>query len=78
VVNPPGQKKYGRWENGKLPPAPDAWLEGATYHEDSWWPTWEKWVSEYSGGEVKARQPGDGKLKPIEDAPGSYVRVKAS
>jgi polyhydroxyalkanoate synthase subunit PhaC len=78
VVNPPGQKKYGHWENGKLPPAPDTWLEGATYYEDSWWPAWEKWVSEYSGGEVKARQPGDGKLTPIEDAPGSYVRVKAS
>jgi len=78
VVNPPGQKKYGHWENGKLPPSPDAWLESATYHEDSWWPTWGKWVGEYSGGEVKARQPGDGKLTPIEDAPGSYVRVKAS
>jgi polyhydroxyalkanoate synthase subunit PhaC len=78
VVNPPSQKKYGHWENGKLPPAPNAWLEGATYFEDSWWPAWEKWVSEYSGGEVKARQPGDGKLTPIEDAPGSYVRVKAS
>ena len=26
--------------------------------------------------EVKARKPGGGKLKPIEDAPGSYVRVR--
>jgi len=26
---------------------------------------------------VPARRPGDGKLKPIEDAPGSYVLVKA-
>ena len=24
-----------------------------------------------------ARQPGDGKLKPLEDAPGSYVKVRA-
>jgi len=27
---------------------------------------------------VPARKPGDGKLKPLEDAPGSYVLVKAS
>jgi hypothetical protein len=26
---------------------------------------------------VRARIPGGGKLKPIEDAPGSYVKVKA-
>ena len=26
---------------------------------------------------VPARQPGDGDLKPLEDAPGSYVNVRA-
>jgi polyhydroxyalkanoate synthase len=78
VVNPPGQSKYGHWQNGKLPPSPDDWLADATYHNDSWWPTWEDWIGKYAGGEVKARKPGDGKLKPIEDAPGSYVRVKGS
>jgi polyhydroxyalkanoate synthase len=26
---------------------------------------------------VPARVPGEGKLKPIEDAPGSYVRVRS-
>ena len=25
---------------------------------------------------VEARKPGDGELKPIEDAPGSYVKVR--
>jgi polyhydroxyalkanoate synthase len=78
VVNPPGQGKYGHWQNEKLPPSPDEWLAGATYYNDSWWPTWEAWVAKEAGGEVRARHPGDGKLKPIEDAPGSYVRVKAS
>jgi polyhydroxyalkanoate synthase len=38
---------------------------------------WERWIAKYAGGEVPARQPGDGKLVPIEDAPGSYVRVRA-
>jgi poly[(R)-3-hydroxyalkanoate] polymerase subunit PhaC len=76
VVNPPGSK-YGHWQNPKLPKNPDLWLEGAKAHESSWWPAWEQWVSKYAGGKVKARTPGDGKLRPIEDAPGSYVRVRA-
>jgi poly[(R)-3-hydroxyalkanoate] polymerase subunit PhaC len=78
VVNPPGQGKYGHWENEKLPPSPDQWLASAKYENESWWPVWEKWVGQFAGGEVKAREPGDGKLKPIEDAPGSYVRATAT
>ena len=77
VVNPPGQGKYGHWEGAKLPKSPDDWLAGAAYHNDSWWPTWEKWIGKFAGGEAKARKPGEGTLKSIEDAPGSYVRVKA-
>jgi len=76
VVNPPGSK-YGHWENNNNPPTPEEWLATATSVPDSWWPMWERWVSQYSGGEVPARHPGDGKLKPIEDAPGSYVKVRA-
>ena len=81
VVNPPAAKKYCYWtsngKNGKAPATPDAWLAGAAQHSGSWWPEWGKWVAKFGGGKVKARRPGDGKLKPIEDAPGSYVRVKA-
>jgi polyhydroxyalkanoate synthase len=76
VVNPPGSK-YGHFVNDATPPTADEWLAGATEHQDSWWPVWEKWVAKYSGGEVKARHPGDGKLQPIEDTPGSYVKVRA-
>jgi polyhydroxyalkanoate synthase len=76
VINPPGGK-YGHYENDSNPPTAEEWLAGATQHPDSWWPVWEKWVAKYAGGEVPARQPGDGKLTPLEDAPGSYVRVRA-
>jgi polyhydroxyalkanoate synthase len=76
VVNPPGSK-YGHWENDDNPPSADEWLAGATQHPGSWWPVWEQWIARYAGGEVPARQPGDGNLKPIEDAPGSYVKVRA-
>jgi polyhydroxyalkanoate synthase subunit PhaC len=76
VVNPPGSK-YGHWENDKNPPTAEEWLAGATQHRDSWWPVWERWIAKYAGGTVPARHPGDGRLKPIEDAPGSYVKVRA-
>jgi polyhydroxyalkanoate synthase subunit PhaC len=76
VVNPPGSK-YGHWENTKTPATPDRWLESAKMVADSWWPSWEKWVAKFGGGSVKARVPGDGKLKVVEDAPGSYVQVRA-
>jgi polyhydroxyalkanoate synthase subunit PhaC len=76
VVNPPGSK-YGHWENDKNPPTPEEWLAGATQHRESWWPVWERWITKSAGGTVPARHPGDGKLKPIEDAPGSYVKVRA-
>jgi len=77
VVNPPGGK-YGHWENEKNPPTPEEWLATATSQPDSWWPKWESWISQYAGGEVPARHPGDGRLQPIEDAPGSYVKVRAA
>jgi polyhydroxyalkanoate synthase len=48
-------------------------LKGATEHKGSWWPEWKKWLSRFSGGKVPARVPGDGALKTLEDAPGSYV-----
>jgi len=65
-------------KNSKLPKNPEEWFAGAKYHQDSRWPSREKWVGTYAGGKVPARQPGDGKLMPIEDAPGSFGKVQAS
>ena len=75
VVNPPAADKYGYWTNGQLPPTPEEWFETATRHAGSWWPHWLEWVKQYAGPLVPARAPGDGALTPIEDAPGSYVKV---
>jgi len=77
VVNPPSAKKYCFWTNPKKPKSPEKWLDKAERHEGSWWPYWRKWLEAYAGGEVPSRTPGDGKLKPIEDAPGSYVLIKS-
>jgi len=82
VVNPPAANKYGHWvgkqKAGKdYPPSPEDWLAKAENRPGSWWPEWREWLRQYDDGEVPARKPGDGKLKAIEDAPGSYVLVKA-
>ena len=75
VVNPPAASKYGYY-TGALAASPDAWLEAATAHEGSWWPDWGAWVSGHDGGETAPREPGDGTLPAIEDAPGRYVKVR--
>jgi polyhydroxyalkanoate synthase len=76
VINPPERNKYSYWTNTKHPDDPDAWLSGATEHEGSWWPDWMRWLKRHGKGSVPARTPGDGGLKPIEDAPGSYVKER--
>jgi poly[(R)-3-hydroxyalkanoate] polymerase subunit PhaC len=78
VINPPSANKYGYWTNEKLSADPETWLKSATYNEGSWWPDWERWIAAFSDGEVPARQPGGGKLPSIEEAPGSYVKVRSA
>ena len=76
IVNPPAANKYSYWTSDKCPPDAQAWLASATENPGSWWPDWAKWIAKSGGAKVAARKPGDGKLKPIEDAPGSYVKVR--
>ncbi|HEY5965861.1 MAG TPA: class I poly(R)-hydroxyalkanoic acid synthase, partial [Xanthobacteraceae bacterium] len=76
VINPPAAKKYGYWTSETLPDTPTAWLEGAKHHEGSWWNDWSAWIADFGDGKVPARQPGGGGLSAIEDAPGSYVKVR--
>ncbi len=77
IVNPPDSGKYNHWINPSLPDTPDEWFAGAQEMAGSWWPDWHRWVSATGDAQVPARQPGDRALTPIEDAPGSYVLVKA-
>ena len=77
VVNPPAAGKYCFWTNPKKVKNPDTWLNGAKQEEGSWWPDWHAWASKFGGSQVPARKPGDGKLKALDDAPGSYVKARA-
>ncbi|MDA8051719.1 MAG: class I poly(R)-hydroxyalkanoic acid synthase [Rhodospirillales bacterium] len=76
VVNPPDSGKYNHWVNPDLPADPEAWLRDASELAGSWWPDWHRWVSSHGDERVPARDPAKGKLKPIEPAPGSYVKVR--
>jgi polyhydroxyalkanoate synthase len=78
VVNPPAKTKYQYW-TGDTPRGEDieGWLRNAAEHPGSWWPDWLAWIKAQDGEEVEARPPGGGVLAPIEDAPGSYVKVRS-
>jgi polyhydroxyalkanoate synthase len=78
VVNPPSKPKYQYW-TGEKPKGSSVenWLKKAKEHPGSWWPDWLKWLKSHDAKTVPARKIGGGKLKPSEDAPGSYVKVKS-
>jgi polyhydroxyalkanoate synthase subunit PhaC len=76
VINPPDRPKYQYWTNDKKTATLEAWLEGAREHPGSWWPHYADWLAKHSGGQVKARTPGQN-LGVIEDAPGRYVKIKS-
>ena len=77
IVNPPGANKYGYFIDGDIHGLePEAWLEKTEAHEGSWWPDWHQWLLGFGEEKVPAREPGAGGHGTLEDAPGSYVRVR--
>jgi polyhydroxyalkanoate synthase len=77
VINPPDRHKYQFWTGPKPASANlDRWLAKAVEHPGSWWPDWLAWLTAQGAAQVPARIPGGGQIAPIEDAPGSYVKVK--
>jgi polyhydroxyalkanoate synthase subunit PhaC len=77
IINPPDKRKYQFWTGQRPRNADiDGWLAKAKEHPGSWWPDWLVWLLRQAPTEVPARVPGDGALKAIEDAPGSYLKVR--
>ena len=79
VVNPPAANKYCHWVNEQPCGSLEDFIAGATEHKGSWWPDWLSWLTAQAPETVKAegaRIPGKGKLKALEDAPGSYVKAR--
>jgi polyhydroxyalkanoate synthase len=77
VVNPAGKPKYQFWTGGRPEGDYKDWLTKARENPGSWWPYWFSWIERQAPERVPAREPGGGKLKPLCDAPGEYVKVKA-
>jgi polyhydroxyalkanoate synthase len=78
VVNPPASGKYQYWTNDNITDVTLAeWIKGAQEHKGSWWPDWRQWLEAIDPEQVAAREVGAAALPAIEDAPGSYVRVRA-
>ena len=77
VVNPPDKTKYQYWTGGEPAGDLEDWIARAEEHPGSWWPDWQAWIQSLDNKRVKKREPGGGALAPIEDAPGSYVRMTA-
>jgi polyhydroxyalkanoate synthase len=79
VVNPPAAQKYQYWTCDKGAATLEQFIDSAEEHKGSWWPDWLEWLKKQDPATVKAegaRIPGKGKLKAIEDAPGSYVKAR--
>ena len=77
IVNPPSKGKYGHYTNDNLSLDHEDWLEGAKFHEGSWWPRWGAWLENRSDGKVDARIPGEKGRDTLGEAPGTYVVRKA-
>ena len=73
VINPPAANKHGFWTNDASSADANEWLDNATRHEGSWWPTWTQWLTGHGSKiMVPARAVNDG----IEPAPGRYAMMK--
>ena len=72
----PRAKTAAQDQRNTLPATADAWFSEAEKHEGSWWTDWQAWATAHDAAMVPARDPAKGKLKVLEDAPGSYVKQR--
>ncbi|WP_338849854.1 class I poly(R)-hydroxyalkanoic acid synthase [Massilia sp. W12] len=77
VINSPVKKKRSHWVYDGAAKTKEEWLEKAEERAGSWWPEWAAFLEAHGGKQIKApAKPGKGKYKPIEAAPGRYVKVR--
>jgi polyhydroxyalkanoate synthase len=77
IVNPAAKNRRSHWVSDRLPSLPDEWLAGATERPGSWWSDWDRWLARHGGETVPAPgTPGNAQHRPVEDAPGRYVKFR--
>ena len=78
IINPPGNPRARYHVADEYPADGDAWLEGATKEQGTWWVDWDQWLAARSGDlKIAPKKPGTRKYKALGPAPGEYVRERA-
>lgn len=77
VINPVSKNKRSYWINEDVKADAEGWLAAAEEMKGSWWADWAGWLKPLSGEQRAPRKPGNAKYKPIEPAPGRYVKERA-
>jgi len=84
VINPPAKNRRsyqavpGGLNAGEKAMPANSWLDSAPETPGSWWPDWSEWLRQHAGTLRKApAKLGNTRHKPLEPAPGAYVRVRA-
>ena len=72
----PGKSFFYSADDDNIKMTPDKWLKSAKKYEDSWWPTWIKWLAKRSGNLKDTKELNLNKYPAIYDAPGQYVIQK--
>jgi polyhydroxyalkanoate synthase len=78
VINPASKNKRSYWVNDDVKIDAEGWLTAASEQKGSWWNDWAAWLKPLAGELRAPRKPGNTKYKPIEPAPGRYVKERAS
>jgi polyhydroxyalkanoate synthase len=77
VVNPASKNRRSYWTGAPYPADPDEWRSGAQEKNGSWWPVWSEWLARHGGGRREApKAVGNVQYRPIEAAPGRYVKQR--
>ena len=77
VVNPASKNRRSYWASTACPSDPDDWLGQAQEKKGSWWPVWSQWLARHGAGTRAApSEPGNVQYRPIEAAPGRYVKQR--
>jgi polyhydroxyalkanoate synthase len=79
IINPAAKNRRSYWAGASHPQDAEEWLAQADEKQGSWWPQWAGWLAAYKGGARNApHKAGNARYKPIEPAPGRYVKQKAT
>jgi polyhydroxyalkanoate synthase subunit PhaC len=76
AINPVSKNKRSYWVNDDVKTDAAGWLTAAEEKKGSWWSDWADWLKPLAGEPRPARKPGNARHKPIEPAPGRYVRER--